>query len=100
MPYIVETWYKLDRDDDRRQCHSARRQFLDHNSDKHLLLASGAKLQDDGSDANGNFMIFAVESREEVERLMADDPFTAAGLFDRVVITRWRKSYLDGRCYL
>ncbi|KAG8153838.1 hypothetical protein BFF94_011125 [Burkholderia catarinensis] len=41
-----------------------------------------------------------VETREEAERFIAQDPFTLVGLFERVKIVRWRKAYVDGNCYL
>ena len=28
------------------------------------------------------------------------DPFATGGLFERMTITRWRKAYLGGECYL
>jgi uncharacterized protein len=64
---------------------------------KAMLLACGAKLQDDGSDAGGGIYIIDVEDRPEAEAFIAADPFSKAGLFQRVQITRWRKAYLDWR---
>jgi hypothetical protein len=68
--------------------------FLEAN--KHLLLACGAKLNDDGSTAGGGLYVVDLDTRAEAEAFIAADPFTSAGLFDRVVITRWRKAYVDG----
>jgi uncharacterized protein len=65
-----------------------------------LLLACGAKLNDDGSSAGGGIYIVDVETREEAERFIAQDPFTHVGLFENVKIVRWRKAYVDGTCYL
>jgi uncharacterized protein YciI len=73
-------------------------EFLARN--KTLLLAWGAKLNDDGSSAGGGIYIVDVETREEAERFIAQDPFTLVGLFESVKIVRWRKAYVDGICYL
>lgn len=67
---------------------------------KALLLACGAKLNDDGSSAGGGIYIVDVETREQAEAFIAQDPFSHAGLFERVSIVRWRKAYVDGACYL
>ena len=42
----------------------------------------------------------ALETREEAQRFIESDPFHAAGLFERVTLTRWRKAYVDGQCFL
>ncbi|HLU00578.1 MAG TPA: YciI family protein, partial [Burkholderiaceae bacterium] len=55
---------------------------------------------DDGSTGNGSFYIVDVDTREEAQAFIDGDPFTAGGLFERIVIQRWRKAYLDGKSYL
>jgi uncharacterized protein len=65
-----------------------------------LLLACGAKLTDDGENAGGGVYVIDVNTREEAERFIARDPFMLAGLFECVNITRWRKAYVDGKCFL
>ena len=40
------------------------------------------------------------DTRAEAERFIADDPFSRVQLFERVTITRWRKAYLAGQCFL
>jgi uncharacterized protein len=98
MPFLIETWDKPNSSAVRQANRPAHLEFLDHN--KHLLLSCGAKLNDDGSDAGGGVYLVAVDSRQEAEHFIAADPFTTAELFERVSITRWRKAYVDGRCYL
>ena len=41
-----------------------------------------------------------LDSRAEAEAFIAADPFSEAELFERVVITRMRKAYVDGKSYL
>jgi uncharacterized protein YciI len=98
MPYIIETFDKPGHQAVRQQHRSEHLEFLEAN--KHLLLACGAKLKDDGTDAGGGLYVVALDTREEAERFIAADPFSKADLFERVVITRWRQAYVDGKCYL
>ncbi|HEY4296201.1 MAG TPA: YciI family protein [Paraburkholderia sp.] len=98
MPYLIETWDKPDHLPVRNRERPAHLAFLAAHAAK--LLACGAKLDDGGDGAHGGLYVLDVETREEAERFIADDPFTLAQLFERVVIVRWRKAYLDGRSYL
>ena|ERR1700712_492082 len=61
------------------------------------LIASGG-LRDEG-DVNiiGGAIFFDTDSREEVDRFVAEDPFTKAGLFETTHITRWRAAFIEGR---
>ncbi|NML34570.1 YciI family protein [Paraburkholderia antibiotica] len=98
MPYIIETFDKSGHADMRIRERDAHLAYLDQH--KPLLLACGAKLNDDGSGAGGGMYVIDVDTREEAERFIAADPFSSAGLFERVTITRWRKAYFDGECCL
>ena len=98
MPYIIETFDKPEHQTVRQQHRSAHLDFLAER--EHLLLACGAKLNDDGMDLGGGLYVVNVETREEAERFIQEDPFHHAGLFARVNITRWRKAYVDSQCYL
>jgi len=98
MPYIIETFDKPGHQAVRQQHRATHLEYLDAN--KHLLLACGAKLQDDGTDAGGGLYVVDLDTREEAEAFIAADPFHQAGLFERVTITRWRKAYVGGQCLL
>ena len=98
MPFTIETWDKPGHAQLRIQERGVHLAYLEAN--KALLLACGAKLQDDGSNAGGGFYVIDLDTREEVERLIAKDPFALEGLFGRVTITRWRKAYVDGKGFL
>lgn len=98
MPYIIETWDKDGHAHVRQQHRPAHLVFLEENAD--LLLACGAKLADDGSDAGGGVYVVDLDTRAEAEAFIAADPFSKADLFGRVTITRWRKAYVAGRCFL
>jgi uncharacterized protein len=98
MPYIIETFDKPDHQHLRKEKRAEHLAFLAENAAR--LLACGAKLKDDGSDGGGGVYIVDTDERTEAEALIAADPFALAGLFERIVITRWRKAYLGGTCYL
>ncbi|CAB3858014.1 hypothetical protein LMG26689_02339 [Achromobacter animicus] len=98
MPYIIETFDKPNHQEMRQQHRAKHLEYLDAN--KQLLLACGAKLQEDGKDAGGGLYIVDVDTREAAQQFIDADPFAQADLFDRVTITRWRKAYVDGVCHL
>ncbi|WP_312944497.1 YciI family protein [Stutzerimonas kunmingensis] len=98
MPYLIETFDKPGHQQLRRETRDEHLRFLEAN--KALLLACGAKLADDGSDLGGGLYVVDLETRDKAERFIADDPFSRVELFERVTITRWRKAYLAGRCFL
>ena len=53
---------------------------------------SGATLSDDGETMTGSCFIIAAESRAEAEAFSNNDPFTEAGVFSSVTVTRMKKS--------
>ena len=98
VPFIIETFDKPEHQAVRKAARATHLEFLDQN--KNLLLACGAKLADDGTYLGGGLYVVALETREEAQRFIESDPFHAAGLFERVTLTRWRKAYVDGQCFL
>ena len=98
MPYIIETWDKDKHAHVRAEHRNAHLAFLDEN--KSLLLACGGKLDDSGTTASGGLYIVAFETRQEAEDFIAKDPFSKAGLFKKITVTRWRKAFFDGKSYV
>jgi hypothetical protein len=98
MPYHIETWDKADHQKLRQQLRPAHLEFLARHSD--MLIACGAKLNDDGSDAGGGVYIVTIDDHDEAQHFIQADPFHAGGLFREVRITRWRKAYAAGQCFL
>ncbi|MGH8783943.1 MAG: YciI family protein [Cupriavidus necator] len=94
MPYLIETVDKPNHQHVRQATRASHLEYLEAN--KALLLACGAKLNDDGSDAGGGIYIVDVDTRDAAQQFIDADPFTQAGLFAEVRIVRWRKAYLDG----
>jgi uncharacterized protein YciI len=60
-------------------------------SQKGILVLSGATLTDDGKDYLGSLLIVNVNSRAEAKAFADGDPFAKAGMFKNVTITRMRK---------
>lgn len=93
MPYAIITKDKsgsLELRQARRAEHLA---YLDAN--KHLLLAAGAQVEDDGSGGSGGILLVDTDDRAEAEKFIAGDPFTKAGLFESITVVRWRKAFFD-----
>jgi hypothetical protein len=60
-------------------------------SQKKILVLSGATVSDDGNKFIGSLLIVNVGSRAEAQAFVDGDPFTKAGMFTNVTITRMRK---------
>lgn len=96
MTYFIETYDKPDHQHVRQQYRQVHLDYLYAN--RELLVACGAKLNDDGSNAGGGIYIVDVDSREQAESFIYNDPFYKdASLFESIRITRWRKAYVDGK---
>jgi len=95
MPYVVETWDKIDHHLLRKKLRQEHLDYLNQNLE--LLLACGAKLDDNGQDLGGGVYIIDVASRDAAQKFIEQDPFYIRGLFQKIKIDRWRKAYLDGK---
>ncbi len=62
---------------------------------KDILLAAGALIDDDGTGGHGGVLIIDADDRAAAEAFIAEDPFTKAGLFESVTVTRWRKAFFN-----
>jgi uncharacterized protein YciI len=74
----------------RGQYMQSHRDYLDRRSS--ILVLAGATLTDDGATANGSLFVINANTLAEAEAFSEGDPFTQAGIFARVTITRMRKS--------
>lgn len=93
MPYAMQTIDKSNSADLRAKVRDAHVQYLTVNLQK--LLAAGALTADDGTGGHGGVIIVDTDDRKEAEAFIANDPFTKAGLFEKVTVTRWRKAYFN-----
>lgn len=98
MPYLIETFDKPGAQALRQANRDEHLAFLA--DEARLLLACGAKLSEDDGQATGGFYIVDLDTREAAQDFIARDPFSRVNLFSEVRITRWRKAYLNGECFL
>jgi uncharacterized protein YciI len=60
-------------------------------SQKKILVLAGATQNDDGTEALGSLFVVNVNGRAEAKAFSDGDPFTKAGVFASITITRMRK---------
>lgn len=93
MPYFVHMTDKPGSAKLRADMRAVHVEYLDAN--KHMLLAAGALIEDDGTGGSGSIYIVDTDDRAEAERFVHGDPFYKVGLFGDVKVTRWRKAFFD-----
>lgn len=98
MPYFIETTDRAGTAATRAELRPAHLDYL--RAQAALLLACGAKLDDEGENADGSVYIVDVETRDEAQAFIDADPFTRGDLFESVRIRRWRKAVLAGVAYV
>ena len=59
------------------------------------IIASGPLMDDRGEQMIGSLIIVDCENRSAVDRLMADEPFNRAGLYENLKINRWHQRVGD-----
>lgn len=95
MPFLILTFDKADHEHVRDAYRAAHYAHLHSHQAK--LIASGGLRDDADQNFIGGAIILDTDVREEAERFAATDPFTEAGLFERVEIVRWRAAFLNGQ---
>jgi len=94
MPYCIQTKDKPGAEQVRADNRAEHLEYLTRHKDK--LLAAGALIDDDGTGGHGGVIIVDTDDRGEAQAFIDGDPFTKAGLFASVEVTRWRKAFFDG----
>jgi uncharacterized protein YciI len=93
MPYAIQTRDKTGSENIRSDNRAAHLEYL--TKLQNLILAGGAITDDDGTGGRGGIIIIDTDDRAEAERFVAEDPFTKAGLFEEVTVSRWRKAFFN-----
>jgi uncharacterized protein len=93
VPYVIITKDKPNALALRNEVRAVHIDYLTAN--QHRLLAAGAQIEDDGSGGSGGVIIVDTDDRKEAEEFIANDPFTKAGLFSDIKVTRWRKAFFN-----
>jgi len=94
MAYMIQTFDKEDGELVRSTHRAAHYEYLE--GYKHLLIASGGLQDEAGERFMGSCILLDVDSLEEVQAFIAEDPFHKAGLADHVVISRWKAAFVSG----
>ena len=58
-------------------------------------MAAGRLPAAAGPGGHGGVLITDPDARATAEAFAAEDPFTKAGLFESVTVTRWRKAFFN-----
>ena len=93
MPYMIATYEKPGHEHVRDATRAKHLEYLEANVER--MIAGGGFWNDEGTSVIGGLILVDVDTRAEAEAFIADDPFTAADLFERVELVRWRQSFLD-----
>ncbi len=60
------------------------------------MLASGALLNDDGTQVIGGISLIDTNSYEEAEKFALEDPYQKANIRKETKIIKWRRRWWDG----
>ncbi len=94
MPYVIRTRDKRDSAALRAETRAAHLAWLEQYTPR--ILAAGGFLDDEGNPDGGGMIVLDTEDRAEAERLVAEDPYFKAGLFEDIEVRRWRKVFFGG----
>lgn len=92
MPYAINSDDLPNSVDKRLELRPEHLAWLRENT--HRLLAAGAKRNEAG-DPIGSLVIIDTETLEEAEAFAQADPYSQQGLFEKVEITAWNKSFFN-----
>lgn len=94
MPYAIFSRDKPGALQLRNNTRPEHRQFLGTQTD--LLLTAGPLIDDAGNGGVGSITVLNTEDRVVATKFAESDPYFKAGLYESVVIRRWRQTILDG----
>jgi uncharacterized protein YciI len=89
MQFVLICEDKPDSTDLRLATREAHLAFVGTQAD--AIRLAGPMLSDDGETMIGSLFIVEADSAEDVARMNAEDPYTQAGLFERVTIRAFRQ---------
>lgn len=90
---MLFTLYCVDRADSLDLRLATRLQHLDYVAASGAMIrAAGPLLADDGETMIGSLIVLEAANRAEAESWVRNDPYSKAGLFERVDVRAWRWS--------
>jgi len=97
LPYLITAHDHPNKDNEREAVRQAHRDYLASFGKK--LLASGALLDETGSQIIGGASLFDTEDRAEAVRFEKEYPYAKAGIRAEVDICHWRLRWWVGEFY-
>jgi uncharacterized protein YciI len=88
--WLITCVTKPDVDKLREQVHQAHVDYLDGKVREGVLVLSGPQLSEDGKIVTGTIFLINVSSGDEARAFSKVEPFTMAGMFASVTISRMR----------
>lgn len=61
-----------------------------------IITSSGPLLEEDGTTRCGQLFILEVSDRQHADAFINADPFTTAGLFEKVIVRQFEPIFNDG----
>jgi uncharacterized protein len=93
MPHVIITKDKPYSVALRNEVRPVHLEYMTARLDK--LLGAFAQVDDANTTVHGGVILYDSDDRAEVEDFVANDPFTRAGLFESVTISRCRKTFFN-----
>lgn len=88
MAYVVLCLDKADSLPLRRRLRATHLRYMIRHRGR---ILNGGPLLDEAGSPVGSVMALAYDEKREVEAFLADEPYTKGGLFETVVVRRWRQ---------
>jgi uncharacterized protein len=95
LPYLIDTIIQPELTARREELREEHLGYLDSNI--RMVLAAGAKLEDDGTLANGSFYLIDTDNADEARGFIDNDPYVKNGIVSNISLTRVRKGFFDRR---
>ncbi|MBK8906906.1 MAG: YciI family protein [Rhodospirillales bacterium] len=89
MLFMITCWDKPGREALRLETRSKHLEYLGRFKDR--VFAVGPLQSDDGTAMIGSLLLMEFADRQAAEAFTADDPYARAGLFESVIVRRWKK---------
>jgi hypothetical protein len=93
MPFVISTFDKPNTKHIRDKLRQRHLEYLE--SQVGRIIAGGGFFNQDGSLVIGGMLIVDVDTREQADAFIKNDPFSSEDLFERVEIVRWKASFFD-----
>lgn len=93
MAYVIYTQYI----DDMSMIQQYGPAHMEYLATKETQLIASGGLLDESGNIVGGCITLAVDTKEEAEEFVANDPFTHNNIIKEVSVTRWFQTFLHGR---